>query len=446
MFLAFSRLGFIIYTKESSRRKPDSDSLEPAYAASKGPGAAAAAAAAVDQDSARGSGTPPSDGDAGGNGDGGFMTTKGWGRSSDRGAGTGPVMWSAKTGAVATPAGAAGNGPAPAGAAAGPDAETTATAVLQSRKYRDLFGTRRELSSSRRLSSSSFQEEESPTTANTKANAAVSQKTQSRRAILGQNGTAAAALSGTHPSPAFRSTAGRAGAPISRSNSTAQPAVSPVGRAVAPASANAVSADGSLPHQTPRAKSGLEVQKSGSLWDRSTVSPIIPRQVAAAAAAAPSTPKVTPPVDASTFAQKSTTELPPPRRRGSSSTSIGGRDQFEDALLRALDDKWESGRSAAGAPGNGSAGAGAAGGGAQMMLPPQRTISRSESYAEAPNSMLKAVKTWTCQCAFENSVGQTACLGCGRVAPLSRPTTPARRRLPPHRSHSRIAVPSEDDL
>lgn len=435
VFLAFSRLGFIIYNKETSRRKPDSDGgPEPAYMmSSKGP-----AGAAVDESAQDSGGTPPSEGDGSGNGEGGLLSLQGRGRLSDKDVGSGEVRWATGAGAAAA-AGAAAGGDRDGCAKTGADS----TAVLQQQKYRDLFGMRRELSSSRRLSSSSFHEE-SPTTANTTANTkanAVSQTQHSREALLGQNGAGgasrgaggAAALSSTYPNGSFHSTPGRAraAAPIPRSNSSAQLQVSPVDKIIPFAPGQGVAADGTLPFQTPRAKSGLEVQTSGSLWDRSTVSPIMSRHAAVAAAtSAPSTPKGTPPQGAALSSAKKSNELPPRR-------SSGGRDQFEDALLRALDDKWENGRSSSSAQqGNGSA----------RPMPPQRTISRSNSYSEGPSSMLSAVKTWTCQCAFENSVGQTSCLGCGRVAPLSRPTTPARRRLPPHRMNSKIEAPSEESL
>ncbi|CAN0445155.1 unnamed protein product, partial [Laminaria digitata] len=88
------------------------------------------------------------------------------------------------------------------------------------------------------------------------------------------------------------------------STSSARPTVSPVESLLGAPSSNL----GALT-KTPRAKSGLEVEKRGSLWDRSTMSPIQPQ---------PTTPTTTAP------------------------SSGMRRDQFEDALVRALDSKWEN--------------------------------------------------------------------------------------------------------
>eukprot|EP00903_Cladosiphon_okamuranus_P010049 g9528.t1 len=490
VFLALSRLGCIVYSKERSRRrrKPDEpdDGLEPAYLGSDKD----FSVATTDQDkdfprgwdngsgngngTGTGTGTPPSDDTDSGFGQGqgqeGLSSEQGNGRLSN-----GADMGGSAVAVTRGMNGGAGAAVAPGDGLDAAKAAAAAPALLQQESYRGLFGPRRELSTSRGISSS-FQEE-SPTEANTKANA-VSQAMPminggGRRPSLSKAGTATgrglAAIptsaswsaqddpfSGSAPPPSLgvqRSTStmtpNRLRRQLSRSNSSAQPLVSPVERRASMSSGGGQSVSGANLLQTPRAKSGLELQKSGSLWDRSTVSPIASsrqqqqEEASAAGYATPktgfSTPKVSRPKAAAAAAAAAAagqngdrSGLPPTRR------SSGGRDQFEDALLRALDDKWESARSLGGG-GGGVTGA---------PRPPQRTLSRSNSSTDgvAVSPMLQAVKTWTCQCAFENSVGQTSCLGCGRVAPLSRPTTPARKRLPPHRRNSHITPTTEADL
>lgn len=477
MFLAFSRLGFIIYSKESSRRRRKSDAaddgLDPAYLGSD----KVSSVATMEQDkdiprrggNGDGTATPPSD-DAYsgfGLGQGGLLSKQGKGRLSN-GEDMGGTAGAAATKGRWMNGGAAAVAPGDDLDAAAA-ARAAAPALLQQERYRSLFGPRRELSSSREISSS-FQDE-SPTAANTKANA-VSQALPMMNggggrggggggsAFLSRTGTAtgrgAAAIPtsaswstrddpffGSAPSlGAYRSTStmtpNRPSRQLLRSLSSAQPLVSPVERTVAVGSGAGLSVSDANVLQTPRAKSGLEVRESGSLWDRSTVSPIASRQQQEEASATDySAPKVTQPKAAAAAAAGQSGDrkgLPLTRRPG------GGRDQFEDALLRALDDKWESERS--------QGGGGGVGGVTAPPRPPQLAVPRSNSSAEgaAASSMLQAVKTWTCQCTFENSVGQTSCLGCGRVAPLSRPTTPARRRLPPHRRNSHITPTTEDDL
>lgn len=190
----------------------------------------------------------------------------------------------------------------------------------------------------------------------------------------------------TSPDP-FRSAPGET-LPFRRP-SAVQPLVSPVESSVSVGPRSM----GSL--KTPRASAGLDVEMAGSLWDREgTVSPLQSK-----------TPLRTP-------------VLPMPKR-----------DQFEDALVRALGNKWEAAKFA--------------------QANPMPTISRASSYSEGgprKTPMLAAGKCWTCVCGFENSVGQESCLGCGRVAPLRRPSgggTPARKRVPPHRRNSHIAPPAD---
>lgn len=457
MLLAFSRLGCIVYKKESAKRRQKPNNLEPAYIPSKG-------------------GSGPSDG-----GENGFMfmsgdtpPTEDLAETRERGflSGREKAAPSDKLGGAAV----AGAGVAAAAVAAGtgPHVDPGSPAVKQQKKYRDLFGTQRQ-QLSRRLSNASMHEEEyendAPTNANTKANA-LSQARRPYSSVGGVTAAAAAAAGkgsgkGSVPSllssaakrdtsshsktatPAVFLTPGRTRSRplVARSSSAVQPLVSPVSQSMGSGSVNAGMAANRHLLQTPRAKSGLEVETSGSLWDRSTTSPItsgLGVAALAAAAAAPSTPKAcdVPRLLTHNYKKKKkgdsikkmkvngggngsgkNLELPPKRESG-------GRDQFEDALIRALDEKWENGR---------GAGAGAAG----VVM----GLSRSNSTSDGgPTAMLRAVKTWTCVCQFENSVGQTSCLGCGRVAPLSRPTTPARRRLPAHRMNSNIPPPSEDDL
>ena len=183
------------------------------------------------------------------------------------------------------------------------------------------------------------------------------------------------------------------------SNPSARPTVSPV-ESLLGVPASSIGAH----LKTPRAKSGLEVESAGSLWDRSTMSPIQPQ---------PTTPTATAPL------------------------SGMRRDQFEDALVRALDSKWESNHFTADDNNPIMRGRGGA-------------VSRAQSFSEGgskPNAMLAAGRCWTCVCTFENTVGQTACLGCGRIAPMRRPKTPLlnKKRIPPHRMQSWIP-PSPMDV
>lgn len=175
-----------------------------------------------------------------------------------------------------------------------------------------------------------------------------------------------------------------------------QPLVSPVESAV---SYNSSAVYGA--RRTPRKSAGLEVSTSGSLWDRATKSPV--RQEVAT----PST---------------------------ASTAGASRRDQFEDALLRAVEKKWDNTNKF-------------------DETNPMRSamVSRSSSFTEGvhrKNAMLAAGKCWTCQCKFENTVGQNACLGCGRVAPIRRPSggggPGARKAIPPHRMHSWIAPPTDE--
>ncbi|CAM9938987.1 unnamed protein product [Ectocarpus sp. 8 AP-2014] len=392
VFLALSRLGCIIYGKERSRRRKPDD-LASAYTGSK------------DNDgghAARGSGggggkgfvfepTPPSD-SGGAGGDEAFLSRHG--RPSDGKAGNGGQSSAVEPG--------------------GPT-------VVHQQTYRNLF--------SRGLSSSASFHADTPTGPKTKPNAAVA---GSQRASIPSRDASAAAFATTAPPlGAFRSATGRpAGSSmtsVGRSASPPLPVVSPVESAIGVGARVDHSADGPGDSKTPRAKSGQELRRSGSLWDRaSTLSPILSNQ--GTSTATPSTPK-----GDSALGKDSGGGQLPERRRSEA------RDQFEDALIRALDNKWESGRPIHGGYGSDS-------GRASPPLPPVATTpSRSNSINEGPSLMLMAVKTWTCVCTFENSVGQTACLGCGRVAPLNRPTTPSRRRLPPHRMNSSIAPPTQDD-
>lgn len=391
VFLALSRLGCIIYGKERSRRRRPDD-LAAAYTGSK------------DNDgghAARGGGgkgfvyeaTPPSD-SGGVGGDEAFLSRHG--RPSD---------------------GEAGNGRQ--SSAVEPGDPT----VVHQQNYRNLF--------SRGLSSSASFHADTPTGPKTKPNAAVAGS--QRASIPSRHASAAAFATTAPPLGAFRSATGRPSGSsmtsVGRSASPPLPVVSPVESAIGVGSRVDHSADGPGNPKTPRAKSGQELRRSGSLWDRaSTLSPILSKQ--GTSTATPSTPKGD---SAAALGKDSGGGELPERRRSEA------RDQFEDALIRALDNKWESGRPIHGGYGSDSDRA-------SPPLPPVATTpSRSNSINEGPSSMLMAVKTWTCVCTFENSVGQTACLGCGRVAPLNRPTTPSRRRLPPHRMNSSIAPPNQDD-
>lgn len=146
--------------------------------------------------------------------------------------------------------------------------------------------------------------------------------------------------------------------------------------------------------RTPREAAGLEVSVGGSLWDRATASPI------------QSEPSVRTPVDS-----------------GSSATEAE-RDQFEEALLRAVSKQWAESKSSTAL--------------ARGMKPV--ALSRSASLSDAQSktnksnkdAMLRAGKCWICVCSFENSAGQKSCVGCGRIAPLGL----SRGRATPNRQSS----------
>lgn len=408
LFLAFSRLGCIIYSKEQrNRRMPPPDSPKPAYTGSTSAVSASAAAAAAKSEGAAND----------------YAAWIG-GRPS---ASSSSKMHSSSNREIEKAAGGGGGG----GGNVGKSSASSSSSAAKSHRhqYSDLFGPRRELS---RRRSSSFQDAKSKVAAQNQRGQLVSSRSAGNAGIAPiHQSSQDPALSKTAPPPpsAFPQPAVTAAQlsvvaaprpPISRSNSTALPQCSPI------EGNSAAAADTSNSPQNARKKSGMEVFQSGSLWDRGAVSsPMTSRRKKEAST--PTTPTVT---------GHPTPDQPfdgPLRRssRNNGNTNNAGRDQFEDALSRALTDKLDDGY---GSPPP-----------TQKLL----AISRSSSYCSPEggrNSMLMAVKTWTCVCTFENSVGQTACLGCGRVAPISRPTTPGRKRLPPHRRNSRIDTPPEVDL
>ena len=161
-----------------------------------------------------------------------------------------------------------------------------------------------------------------------------------------------------------------------------------------------------IPSKPPRAYADEDVQEAGSLWDRSSLTSPLRRMA--------------------TLRRAPSFETP----------SRSRRDQFEDALVRALDDKLEGNRLR------------------HVTTPPSVSrprMSRSNSFTEgittysmtsARSPMLAAGRCWMCQCGFENTVGQSLCLRCGRVAPVGHggiSATPTRTRLlPPHRMLSSI--------
>lgn len=399
--LACSRMGCIIYTKEkNNRRMPPPESPKAAYTGSK----SVATALADNFESV------PSDYAAWvGDGGGGPSLSKKVHSSSNRGMG--------KAAGVSSAAAVDGHGNA------------SHAALSHRHQYSDLFGPRREVS---RRRSSSLQNAQAEAVDQTQRGHVVSSKN------FGNAGTASPhqssqrpALSKTATPGAFRHISARSSRPrppISRSNSTAPalPRCSPIGGGPA---------DDNGP-QNAWKKSGLEVFHSGSLWDRGVVSPLKPRRKEAST---PSSPKAT-----GTGHPTPEQKHDRPRRRSSTSTSAE-RDRFEDALIRALTDKLVGARAG---PGGGNGYASPPQRQPQPQPRPKPVISRSKSSPDAQrNPMLMAVKTWTCVCTFENSKGQTACLGCGRVAPLSRPTTPSRvKLLPQHRMNSRIDTPADADL
>ncbi|CAM9253362.1 unnamed protein product [Ectocarpus fasciculatus] len=393
VFLALSRLGCIIYGKERSRRRKPDD-LAVAYTGSKDTDGGHAARGGGGKGFVY-EGTPPSDSGrvGGGGGEGAFLSLDG--RPSNVETGNGRQSSAA--------------------------VDPTNPTVVHQQSYRNLF--------SRRLSSSTSFNADTPNGTSTKPNTGAESQGASMPSRDNASATAAAAAFATTAPPlgAFRSAPGRpmgsSMTAVGRSASPPLPLVSPVESAVGVGASVDYSADPGDSSKTPRAKSGQELRRSGSLWDRpSTLSPILSKQ--GTSTATPSTPK----------GGNSTGGQLPEKRRSEA------RDQFEDALIRALDNKWESGRPIHGGYGSDS-------GRASPPLPPMVTTpSRSNSINEGPSAMLMAVKTWTCVCTFENSVGQTACLECGRVAPLNRPSTPSRKRLPKHRMNSSIAPPNQDDF
>ncbi|CAM9493067.1 unnamed protein product [Scytosiphon promiscuus] len=471
VLLAFSRLGCIVYKKESARRRHKPDSLEPAYIASKGGGSGGGSGGDPDDHGENGflSGVTPPTEDPSEVRERGFLSCREKAAPSDglQGATTGAGI--AAVAAAMTPGGGIKDLGSP--------------SVKQRNNYRDLFGGQRQVS--RRLSSSVQEEYENdtPTNANTKANA-LSQVERTFSSGAGAASSSSFSLSSAkHTTSSYSKTAPpaafltpgrtRSRPSVSRSSSAIQPMVSPVSQPVGAGPLALGLAASTHALQTPRAKSGMEVEVSGSLWDRSTTSPITAGLGVAALPPAPApapapAPSPSPPKEAvetrllshnykkkkkngnsgSSGSSSSNNNNNTINGGGSSSNKGngsnngmgmkielprkwdggGGRDQFEDALIRALDEKWENGRGATNGAGTGLG------------------IARSNSISEGTTAMLRAVKTWTCVCQFENSVGQTSCLGCGRVAPLSRPTTPARRRLPRHRMNSNIPPPSEYDF
>lgn len=215
-------------------------------------------------------------------------------------------------------------------------------------------------------------------------------------ATFGTNGTSTPRTSFPPGTPERRRAAARL--TRQRSTSSVQPLISPVESILA---GNFVSAP---PAQTPRAHAGLEVQTAGSLWDHSTISPIQQKPLRGASA------------------------LP---AQGPAQPERADRDQFEEALVRALDKKWEGGEFG-------------------QANPMRVSIARANSYTEGvsgKSAMLAAGRCWTCVCDFENSVGQDSCLGCGRIAPIHRVNAGSpkatRKKLPPHRMHSWIPPPTD---
>lgn len=178
-----------------------------------------------------------------------------------------------------------------------------------------------------------------------------------------------------------------------------QPMVSPVESSLG---VGAFEVTTGVPAKTPRAYADLDVQEAGSLWDRSSLKSPIRRNAASGM----------------------TLEIQAKPKR----------DQFEDALLRALDTRLESSRAQH----------------ATNISSPKPRLLRASSFSEGTSTsnqtpMLAAGKVWTCVCEFENTVGQASCLGCGRIAPSRRgsegglvTSTPMRTRLPPHRMRSFI--------
>lgn len=151
--------------------------------------------------------------------------------------------------------------------------------------------------------------------------------------------------------------------------------------------------------------------------------------------------------------------LATPIKGGSAPPKGPQRDQFEDALVRALEDKWERAkelgqrtpmRRNSSDPREGASALDNPAVRRMSGISNNSHLSRSSSFSETSslfkgkNPMLAAGKCWTCVCGFENTVGQESCLGCGRVAPSRPPNTPSTtmKRLPPHRLGSWISPPT----
>lgn len=207
------------------------------------------------------------------------------------------------------------------------------------------------------------------------------------RLLVGARSTSRAAPSG----PLNASAAARPGDNWSHTPPKVQPAVSPVSNVP---SGRFVSDAVSPSQRTTRGAAGVK-----SLWDEATISPLKP-------ALAP----------ASTRSSLET--------RGAAEDSK--RDLFEDALLRAVEIRWNALRSSRSGELGHAMPMPAPGEGAMMGTSSSSFPVRSMSFSEAPrpakkSAMLAAGKCWTCQCTFENSAGQNSCLGCGRVPPVGRP-------------------------
>lgn len=200
------------------------------------------------------------------------------------------------------------------------------------------------------------------------------------------------------------SSQGRKNSNRNRTSPEVQPAVSPVNHA----SGSPSEADPPR-RRTPRASAGFAVATQGSLWDRAESSPMHK---------APTRPRV------------ATATRDP---------NISERDNYENALLRAVEEKWTSSR-------------GGGGGQGELSMTEHHisstAIPKSMSLSDAPrnsgrkNAMLMAGKCWTCVCQFENSAGQSACLSCGRIAPARKSRTdgtPLRQNslVPPKQTEGR---------
>lgn len=183
---------------------------------------------------------------------------------------------------------------------------------------------------------------------------------------------------------------GSVGAKRSWVSSKVQPATSPVRAAFD------LRPDMTHPNKlTPRQAAGLDVSVGGSLWDRTITSPIQP--------------------------QVARTPLASGNKAGESD-----RDQFEEALLRAVHNKWADSRpSSSSVPG--SRGTEAKG---LDAIPLSRSLSMPDVVSKGvgkKDAMLRAGKCWICVCSFENSVGQKTCVDCGRIGPTGHGGPGGRR-------------------